>query len=166
MNFPLVLVRISWKFEFNPSGTLAGWKAMPGGLEGHVSNGKTWIFGEPMDCAKGQSGGLENKADQWPIYWGGPTGCTLMWACLFRSPPACTIVQPVGHWKLFFFNWKRSPQTVAHLAWKKGVCCGSAAFDITFQHKTTFSLETRNRQMNFAIFPNFGDQVVTSSLIN
>jgi len=41
----------------------------------------------------------------------------------------------------------------AHLAWKKGVCRGRAAFDITFQHKTTFSLTTRNRPMNFAICP-------------
>ena len=30
--------------------------------------------------------------------------------------------------------------TVAHLAWKKEVCRRRAAFDITFQHKTTFSL--------------------------
>jgi len=29
---------------------------------------------------------------------------------------------------------------VAHLAWKKGVCRRGAAFHITFQHKTTFSL--------------------------
>ena len=29
---------------------------------------------------------------------------------------------------------------MAHLAWKKGVCHGRAAFGITFQHKTTFSL--------------------------
>jgi len=28
----------------------------------------------------------------------------------------------------------------AHLAWKKGVCNGRATFD----HKTTFSLKTRN----------------------
>jgi len=41
----------------------------------------------------------------------------------------------------------------AHLAWKKGVCHGRAAFDITFQHKITFSLKTRNRLMNFAICP-------------
>jgi len=47
--------------------------------------------------------------------------------------------------------------TVAHLAWKKGVCRGRAAFDITFQHKTTFSLKTRNRPINFAILPNFGN---------
>jgi len=45
----------------------------------------------------------------------------------------------------------------AHLAWKKGVCRGRAAFDITFQHKTTFSFTTRNRPMNFAILPNFGN---------
>jgi len=46
---------------------------------------------------------------------------------------------------------------VAHLAWKKGVCRGRAAFDITFQHKTPFRLKTRNRPMNFAILPNFGN---------
>jgi len=45
--------------------------------------------------------------------------------------------------------------TVAHLAWKKGVCRRKAAFDITFQHKTTFSLKTRNQPMNFAIFPKY-----------
>jgi len=31
---------------------------------------------------------------------------------------------------------------VAHLAWKKGVCRGRAAFDIMFQHKTIVSLNT------------------------
>jgi len=35
-------------------------------------------------------------------------------------------------------------QSVAHLAWKKGVSCRRAAFDINFQHKTTLSLKTRN----------------------
>jgi len=46
---------------------------------------------------------------------------------------------------------------VVHLAWKKGACCGRAAFDITFQHKTTFSLKTSNQPINFAILPNFGN---------
>jgi len=32
--------------------------------------------------------------------------------------------------------------TAAHLAWNKGVYRGRAAFDITFLHKTTFSLNT------------------------
>jgi len=41
----------------------------------------------------------------------------------------------------------------AHLAWKKGVCRGMAAFD----HKTTFSLKTGNRPMNFKNLPNFGN---------
>jgi len=44
---------------------------------------------------------------------------------------------------------------VAHLAWKKGVCQGRAAFDITFQHKTTFSFNTRNLPMNFAMLPKY-----------
>jgi len=44
---------------------------------------------------------------------------------------------------------------MAHLAWKKWVCRGRAAFDITFQHKTTFSLKTRNQVMKFAILPKF-----------
>ena len=30
-----------------------------------------------------------------------------------------------------------------------------AAFDITFQHKTTLSLKTRNRPMNFAMLPKY-----------
>jgi len=46
-------------------------------------------------------------------------------------------------------------KAVVQLAWKKGVCHRRAAFDITFQRKTTFSLWTRNRPMNFAILPNF-----------
>ena len=45
--------------------------------------------------------------------------------------------------------------TVAHLAWKKGVCRGRAAFDITFQHKTALSLKIRNRSMNFAMLPKY-----------
>jgi len=31
---------------------------------------------------------------------------------------------------------------VAHLAWKKGVCRGRTAFDISFQLKTTLSLKS------------------------
>jgi len=33
---------------------------------------------------------------------------------------------------------------MAHQAWKKVVCCGMAAFGITFQQKNTLSLKTRN----------------------
>jgi len=44
---------------------------------------------------------------------------------------------------------------VVHLPWKKGVCRGRAAFDIIFQHKTTFSLKTSNRPMNFAMLPKY-----------
>jgi len=58
-----------------------------------------------------------------------------------------------------YFNWltnRIAPQPIAlegaHLSWKKGVCCGKAAFDITLQHKTTFSLRTRNQPLNFAKF--------------
>jgi len=40
---------------------------------------------------------------------------------------------------------------------EKGVCHGRAAFDIIIQHKITFSLNTRNRPMNFAILPKFGN---------
>jgi len=43
-------------------------------------------------------------------------------------------------WKVYKSQVQTKP--VAHLAWKKGVCCGRAAFDITFQHKTTLSLNT------------------------
>jgi len=32
---------------------------------------------------------------------------------------------------------KWHPGAVAHLAWKKGACRGSATFHITYQHKTT-----------------------------
>jgi len=35
----------------------------------------------------------------------------------------------------------------AHLAWKEGVCHGRAAFDITFQHKTTFSFNIVKRRL-------------------
>ena len=44
---------------------------------------------------------------------------------------------------------------VAHLAWKKGICHRRAAFDITFQHKTTLSLKTINQPMNFAMLPKY-----------
>ena len=44
---------------------------------------------------------------------------------------------------------------MAHLAWKKGSCCWRAAFHITFQRKTTLSLKTRNRPMNFAMLPKY-----------
>jgi len=44
---------------------------------------------------------------------------------------------------------------MAHPAWKKGVCHERAAFGLTFQHKITFSLETRNQLMNFAMLPKY-----------
>jgi len=44
---------------------------------------------------------------------------------------------------------------VANLAWKTGVCHRRAAFDITFQHKTTLSLKTKNRPMNVAMLPKY-----------
>jgi len=40
---------------------------------------------------------------------------------------------------------------------EKGVCRRRAAFDITFQHKTTFFVKTRNQPMNFALLPKFGN---------
>jgi len=43
---------------------------------------------------------------------------------------------------------------VAHLAWKKDLSW-RAAFDITFQHKTTLSLQTRNRLINFAMLSKY-----------
>ena len=46
-------------------------------------------------------------------------------------------------------------RSVVYLAWKKRVCHGRAAFDITFQHKTTLSLKTRNRPMNFTMLPKY-----------
>ena len=36
------------------------------------------------------------------------------------------------------------PYPVTHLAWRKGVCRGRAAFHITFEHKSKLSLKTRN----------------------
>ena len=44
---------------------------------------------------------------------------------------------------------------MAHLAWKKGLCHGRAAFLTTFQHEITFSLKTRNRSINFAMLPKY-----------
>jgi len=41
--------------------------------------------------------------------------------------------------------------TVADLAWIKGVCRRRAAFDLTFQHKTTLSLKTGNRPMSLML---------------
>jgi len=46
-------------------------------------------------------------------------------------------------------------RAMAHLAWIKRVCHGRAAFDITFQHKTTVFLKTRNRPMYFAKLPKY-----------
>jgi len=39
--------------------------------------------------------------------------------------------------------------SVTHLAWKKRFCCGRAAFDITFQDKTTLFLKTRKSTAGF-----------------
>jgi len=39
-------------------------------------------------------------------------------------------------------NQSNCTQTLAHLAWKKAICHGNAAY-ITFQHKTTFSLRLK-----------------------
>jgi len=50
---------------------------------------------------------------------------------------------------------KHTKHPVAHLTWKKGDCCVRAAFDLTFQHKIAFSLETRNQPMNFAMLPKY-----------
>ena len=38
---------------------------------------------------------------------------------------------------------------------KKGGLSRKGSFDITFQHKITLSLTTRNRPMNFEVLPNF-----------
>jgi len=38
---------------------------------------------------------------------------------------------------------------------EKGDCCGRTAFDINFQRKTTLSLKTRKRPMNFAMLPKY-----------
>jgi len=62
------------------------------------------------------------------------------------------------HWLDLANQWLDSYSTpVAHLTWKKVVCGGRAAFDIIFQHETTFSLKTGNRPMNSAILPYFGN---------
>ena len=58
--------------------------------------------------------------------------------------------------KLRKWFWKNIwLESVAHLAWKKGVCRGREAFDITFHHKNTLSPKTRNRLMNFAMLPKY-----------
>ena len=44
---------------------------------------------------------------------------------------------------------------VVHLAWKQWVCRGNVVFDITVQHKTTNSLKTRNRLINFVMLPEY-----------
>ena len=44
---------------------------------------------------------------------------------------------------------------VAHQAFKKGVCSGRAAFDVTFQHESMLSIKTRNRPMNFVMLPKY-----------
>ena len=45
--------------------------------------------------------------------------------------------------QLVFFGQIMHKSTIIHTmarqAWQKGVCHGRVAFDITFQHKTTFS---------------------------
>jgi len=38
---------------------------------------------------------------------------------------------------------------------EKRVCCGRAAFEETFQPKTTFSLKTRKRPMNFVMLQKY-----------
>jgi len=38
---------------------------------------------------------------------------------------------------------------------QKRICRGRTAFDITYQHKTTISLKTRNQPMNFAMLPKY-----------
>jgi len=43
--------------------------------------------------------------------------------------------------------------SVAHLAWKKGVCCIRAAFISLFSIKTTLFVKTTNWPMNFAMLP-------------
>jgi len=58
------------------------------------------------------------------------------------------VISKVGFWPFL-------AAAVAHPAWKKGVCCGRATFDIIFQHKTTLSLKTKNRLINFAMLPKY-----------
>jgi len=67
--------------------------------------------------------------------------------CLGRRREICEQVS----WKVLV-HWLGA---VAHLAWKTGVCRGRAAFNITFQHKTTLSVKTRNRTMNFAMLSKY-----------
>jgi len=50
--------------------------------------------------------------------------------------------------KLLFFHYS---QAVVHLTWKKGVCCGRVALGYHFSAKTTLSLMTRKRLLNFAM---------------
>ena len=45
--------------------------------------------------------------------------------------------------------------TTVHLAWNKRVCCRRAAFHIIFQQKTTLSLKTRIRPMDFVMLPEY-----------
>ena len=61
----------------------------------------------------------------------------------------CVFIYSNFHWQLVSLFRDAS-------SLEKRACCEKAAFDITFQHKTTFSLKTRNRPMNFAISSKFG----------
>jgi len=61
---------------------------------------------------------------------------------LFFSP------RHFSHFLLRYFG-RLSHSSVAHLAWNKGVCQERAAFDITFQHKTTISLNTLKASVRY-----------------
>ena len=88
--------------------------------------------------------------------WKQEDGMKTSWC---QSPFSC--IDQLSFSCCFPFSWKVLSTiwlwgrmcAVAHLAWKKGVCCRRAAFDVTFQHKTTLSPKTRNQPMNFAMLP-------------
>jgi len=51
-------------------------------------------------------------------------------------PVQCTINKSISC--IISLHTAAQLQTVIHLALQKGVCCGRAAFDDTFQNETTF----------------------------
>jgi len=82
----------------------------PGGLEGHVSNWKTWIFSGPTGCTHK---GAFRRSGQ-----GGPAVCILgravglhinmglPFSAALRLALLCNLLDTKNS---FFFNWKRSP---------------------------------------------------------
>ena len=66
----------------------------------------------------------------------------------WRSPLTTDILKVVFHGNFICFAVSSGASSL-----EKRVCRGRIVLDITFQHKTTFSLKTRNQRMNFAMVP-------------